>query len=463
VRVAKSAISARSRTIPELKFEDQEMTSFGGLVAFQKLFQDLDLERHLAGCFRRLDRKTSHFYKYHKVMMCLIMHIVLGYRKLREMDYYRDDPLVRQVLGLHRLPSVPTMSRMLSGIDSESLDNMREMNRNLVLSRLLDENLSRVTLDLDGSVQSTTRHAEGSAVGFNKKKKGARSYYPLFATIAQTGQVFDFHHRSGNVHDSKGAVEFLRGCVEEIRRVLPRVHIEMRADSAFFSDEMILEAKSLGLEYSISVPFERLAELKGIIEKRRHWSRTRGSKGKVHHFEIRWKPKCWARKNRILCVRTKARKQRKGPLQLDLFEPVDETREYKAIITNKTCRAPHVVRFHEGRGAQEKIFGEAKTQAQMDYVPSKRCIANQTYLLSSVLTHNLAREMQMRTSPPSRGLTPGRATKWVFEGLATIRHKIIQRAGRLTRPQGRLTLTLGTNQLVQSEIEHYMTACSANL
>jgi hypothetical protein len=51
--------------------------------------------------------------------------------------------------------------------------------------------LPRLTLDFDGSVQSTKGHAEGSAVGFNKVKKGARSYYPLFCTVAQTGQFFD--------------------------------------------------------------------------------------------------------------------------------------------------------------------------------------------------------------------------------------------------------------------------------
>ncbi len=67
------------------------------------------------------------------------------------------------------------------------------------------------------------------------------------------------------------------------------------------------------------MPFERLVELKGIIEKRRRWSRTRGGEGKTHHFEIRWKPKSWARKARILCIRTMRRIQRKGPLQLDLF------------------------------------------------------------------------------------------------------------------------------------------------
>jgi hypothetical protein len=45
-------------------------------------------------------------------------------------------------------------------------------------------------MDFDGSVISTGRVAEGTAVGFNKKKKGQRSYYPLFCTIAQTTQVF---------------------------------------------------------------------------------------------------------------------------------------------------------------------------------------------------------------------------------------------------------------------------------
>ncbi len=151
-------------------------------------------------------------------------------------------------------------------------------------------------------------------------------------------------------------MEFLRYCVEKIRKVLPDVQIELRADSAFFSDQMVSEAKTLGLEYTFSVPFERLVELKGIIEKRRRWSRTRGGEGKTHHFEIRWKPKSWARKARILCIRTMRRTQRKGPLQLDLFEPIEENYEYEAIITNKTNTAAHVVKFHEGRGSLGEDF-----------------------------------------------------------------------------------------------------------
>jgi hypothetical protein len=87
-------------------------------------------------------------------MLLLMVHVILGSRRLRGLDYYRYAPLVARVYGVRRLPDV-------------------------------------------------------AAVGFNKKKKGARSYYPLFATVAQTSQFYGMHHRPGNVHDSNGAVDFI--------------------------------------------------------------------------------------------------------------------------------------------------------------------------------------------------------------------------------------------------------------
>jgi hypothetical protein len=40
------------------------------------------------------------------------------------------------------------------------------------------------------------------------KERGAQLLFRCFRTVAQSGQVLDFLHRSGNVHDSKGSVEF---------------------------------------------------------------------------------------------------------------------------------------------------------------------------------------------------------------------------------------------------------------
>src|SRR5262249_53361405 len=147
-------------------------------------------------------------------VMMLVVHLVLGFRRLRERDFYRDDPLVQRVLGLHQLPDdVSTWTRGLAECTPNDVAGVQAFNREIVTDRIRDEQLRRVTADFDGSVLSTRGHAEGSAIGYNRQRKGARSYYPLFCTIAQTGQFLDMLHRPGNVHDSHEAQGFIEACV----------------------------------------------------------------------------------------------------------------------------------------------------------------------------------------------------------------------------------------------------------
>jgi hypothetical protein len=149
--------------------------------------------------------KVSPIFGRHLVVLLVIVHLLLGFRRLREVDYYRDDPLVLRLMGLRKLPDVSTISRALCQMEAEGVSKVRELSTAMVLEGLKREDPYRLTFDFDGSVQSTKGHAEGTAVGFNKAKKGARSYYPLFCTVSQTGQFFDLLHRPGNVHDSNGA------------------------------------------------------------------------------------------------------------------------------------------------------------------------------------------------------------------------------------------------------------------
>ena len=62
----------------------------------------------------------------------------------------------------------------------------------------------------------------------------------------------------------------------------------------------------------------------------------------------------------------------------------------------------------------------------------------------------------MRCVKKSRPTTEKRAPYWQFEQLGTLRRKLIQRAGRLTRPKGRLTLTMSASPAVESEWLHYL-------
>jgi len=62
--------------------------------------------------------------------------------------------------------------------------------------------------------------------------------------------------------------------------------------------------------------------------------------------------------------------------------------------------------------------------------------------------------MMSRTT--DRATTPKRSALWIFEDAASIRHNLIQRAGRLTRPQGRLRLTLSGNDVTRTELTRYL-------
>jgi len=64
-------------------------------------------------------------------------------------------------------------------------------------------------------------------------------------------------------------------------------------------------------------------------------------------------------------------------------------------------------------------------------------------------SHLLAAQGGLRTRPK-------RPAAWEFRTLDTLRHRIIQRAGRLTRPQGKLTLTMSANKAVRKDLLHFL-------
>ena len=455
MRLSRQQVRSATHALPEIRFEDHDLTSFSGLVILHALSNGLDLRRMLRECVRHLSSSAG--YCASTMLLILITHSFLGWRRLRDLDYYRDDPLVKRFLGLDRVPDVSTLSRRLTQMDEAVVTNMRRLIRSLVLERVKVSSPARVTIDFDGSVISTKgRRVEGTAVGYNKKK-GERSYYPLFATVAQTGQVLDVLHRSGNVHDSNGALEFVQACFANVRESGFQGQIETRMDGAHFSEKSCEWLDAEGIEFSVSVPFERFPEVKERIRNRCRWHSI---DDEWSYFEGLWKPKKWATKMRCIIFRRRVHKPIKGPIQLDLFAPVERGFEYKMVMTNKAVSAKAVLLYHNGRGSQEGIFAELKSQGALDYIPTRRETGNRVYMLSCIMAHTLGREIQIQAQPPERRNTPTRACLWALQKLDTMRKRVIQRAGRLTRPGGKLTLTMARNELVAGEFERLLGSCA---
>jgi hypothetical protein len=105
------------------------------------------------------------------------------------------------------------------------------------------------------------------------------------------------------------------------------------------------------------------------------------------------------------------------------------------------------------------VLGESKQGAALEHVPSKRLIANQLSTDAAMLAHNLARELQFEARELASSTTPNRTPSERFETLAQLQRRIVRRAGVLTRPQGKLTLTISAgDQETRDDLMNYAQA-----
>ena len=456
--MSRPQIDARFHSPMQLRFRDDLMlTRFAGLKVLHALFAILAFNRRLRHALRPC---KSGRYRLWRIIKLLIVMIMLGGHRLRHFESMQRDPMLCRIIGVRQLPSVSTLSRYLSKAPQASPTALRALNRQIIEDRLRSLHPKELTIDFDGSVQSTRARAEGVAVGFNKKKRGAYSYYPLYATLPITGQFYDLLHRPGNAHDSRGAAAFALECFERLGQVCPRSTLSARFDAAHFNLPTLVGLQEAGVKFTCSVPWRRYLEIKIHAQDSEGWISSPD-----YPFEykiVEFVPDKWSKiadaapiceRWRTIVVRYLRDKPLKGPLQLELFEPVSREYEYNAIVTNRGGRADHVVFFHRGRGSQEKILGEAKQDAALGVVMGRRRVANELFTLCGMMAHNLGREWQLRTDRKTRNQGKNQGSVRRFESLGRLSRRFLQQAGRIIKPQGRLVLEMNTDEGTQRRIE----------
>jgi hypothetical protein len=83
MKYSRADVHCKTHSLPQLRFEDSQLTSFSGLILIQKLFVRLGLKERLRRCFSHL--KVSPIFGYPTLVLCLVVHLLLGYRQLRDL------------------------------------------------------------------------------------------------------------------------------------------------------------------------------------------------------------------------------------------------------------------------------------------------------------------------------------------------------------------------------------------
>jgi hypothetical protein len=311
--------------------------------------------------------------------------------------------------------------------------------------------LARLTFDIDGSVITIGATVAWAYRGFNPHHRKDPSYYPILAHVAQTGHILRVKNRPGNVHDSKGALAFIRELIDDVRvRLGKSLPLEFRMDGAFFQREIIALLERTKSRYAIKVPFVKWLGLVPIIRERQRWHRLGDGMG---YFEVPLYVAAWDKTLRVVVYRKQVHHETQKNYQLDLFDPDDGYFEYSAICTNLDLEAPALWAFMAGRGAQEKTFAELKGQWALDSVPTRHYAANSAWQQIAILGHNLLRNFQLQTLATAKPRSRKRTCCYLMQSLKTIRFKLIHQPARLVKPQGYSVLRFSVAQPVQKLIE----------
>ena len=436
-----------------MEFVRQELTSYSGLELLRRYFALLDLHCRIRQAFSAYG--LSGDYGCGRLVLLIIALLVVGARRLQHLRYIAHDPLVGRLCGLVRIPSERTVVNWLKQLTQEALQALITLNSSLLYEQIERLGLSRLTIDVDGTVVRTGDAVTWAFRGFNPHHRKDPSYYPLLAHLAQTGQILRLRNRPGNVHDSRGAVPFVRDLIRELRerfgRALP---LEFRMDAAFFQQEILRLLAREGCEYAIKVGFWTWLDLKARVATQAHWERIDDH---VSCCEAQIPVEPWGLTLRVVLYRKQVRHETRKNFQLDLFSPDDGHFEYSAVTTNKALTGPALWAFMAGRGAQEKTLAELKGEFALDAVPTNHDGANSAWQQLSILGHNLLRGFQLHTVATPKPRTRKRTYAFALQSMRTLRFLLINRAGRLSRINNRQVLRLSENaatQTLYTQISH---------
>jgi hypothetical protein len=283
-----------------------------------------------------------------------------------------------------------------------------------------------MTIDLDSTVVEVHgKRKHGAAYGYTR----VLGYHPLVATRADTGEVLHARLRKGS--SQRGAKRFCEELVARVRRGGADGPLTLRADSGFFSWDLVKILDRHQVAWSITV-HQNPGVHKAIaaIEEEDWIDIAYPDGGHAQVAETTYvtgggKTKRAERRVRLVVRRTRLT----DPVQAQLWPDW----RHHAFVTNLDLSTVDVDQFHRRHATVELAIRDLKEGAGLEHCPSGRFFANAAWLGCAVLAHNLLRwTARLGGLQPDDHLTVAR----------TLRSHVLAVPGRLVNRAGRLVLRL---------------------
>ena len=441
MRQRKLDLRARVNGELRLHFGDVALTSYAGLELFTRYLRRTRFNTLVREAFAGTAARGD--YGLVALVRVLIGLLIVGGRRLRHLTYVQDDPLFRRFAGVRVVPTSRTVSRWLKHFTMTTVGRLEDLNAGVVARVLPALGLRTLTIDVDGVVVSTGLQVERAFRGFNPHHRKVPSYYPILAHVAETTHILRVKNRSGNVHDGKASLPFLRELwAQVVATVAHPHHVRFRMDGAFFREDVLRWLHARGAGYAIKVPFYTWLDLQQYIRGRRDWGPVAPD---IAGFVLPHALTPWAFPVSVTIYRKKVRHRTAKNYQLDLFDPNDGYYEYSAVASTLGLTVRHLWHFMGGRGNHEKTIGQLKSGFAFQTVPTNAYAANSAWQQLVALAHNLLINFQIDTGAKRRIRSQKHTVLHLLHTVQTLRFEVFHRAAMLVRPGGLTQLRLTNN------------------
>jgi hypothetical protein len=272
-----------------------------------------------------------------------------------------------------------------------------------------------VTIDLDSTIcEVHGKQKHGAAYGYTRQF----GYHPLLATRAGTGEVLHTRLRKGS--SQRGHKRFVEELIARVRRGGATGALTVRADSGFFSWDLIKTLNRHGVAWSITVNLNPSVRKAIAAINQNDWiDIAYPDGGQAQVAETTYVTGGGTTKRSERHVRLVVRRTRlTDPAQAQLWPDW----RHHAFITNVELGTVAVDEFHRDHATVELAIRELKQGAGLEHCPSGRFFANAAWLGCAVLAHNLIRwTAHLGAVHPADQLTVAR----------TIRTRLLAIPGRL--------------------------------
>ena len=407
----------------EVVFDDESLVADAGLLAAATLMGRLGLAS-LVDASVRLGRRPGAAAPGRKVAT-LVAAMLVGATHIDHVDRLRAGATAA-VLGF--APAAP--STVGSFLRAFTWGHVRQLDKaaGAVLRRAWaaggGPGEAAMTIDVDSTICEVAGKSKAGAAYGHTKQLG---YHPLLGVRADTGEILHTRLRRGS--SQSGQAHFVSETIARARRAGAAGRLCVRADSGFFSYDLLDGLDRLKVPWSITIAlYGHVKAAIGAIPEA-HWTPIAypiGGEAHVAETTIVAGRRGNKRKIRVVVRRTRLTDETQGELW--------PRWRYHAFITNRTDLDPIAAdKYHRQHATVELAIRDLKASTGLAHLPSGSFAANAAWLTCAALAHNLYRWINHHTGRRRNGkLTVGQ----------TVRNQLLALPGRLVNHAGRTILRL---------------------